>query len=249
MSAIATMPFDYEVLPAETAAVLRHAAAAIKSILHGSVANVGQYLIGAKEMLEHGTFSAWAEAELGMNLRSVERYMTASRFLAGKPDIMSILPRTLVFDMAAPTAPQAVIDEVVAAAEDGKPLVPREIKAKLTNAKWAARTAKTQAAKSPEQIKKERQARESKAARQARAQRAEQEKQQRDEQERMSRLRPRAIQMMSTLDGGQRREVGNALDEHRDKMILVRLLYEIATMVSLVPDAPVALHRGSASAG
>src|SRR4051794_3259018 len=113
------MSFDYTALPQGTADALRQSVAAIKSIQRGAVSDVGGHLTAAREILEHGMFSAWVEAEFRMTVRSAERYMLAANFLAGKPDTVSLLPLSVIFALSAPTAPLSVVDEVVIAAERG----------------------------------------------------------------------------------------------------------------------------------
>lgn len=229
MRAITAMTFQYSGLPAETADRLRQSVAAIRSIQRSAVADVGNHPIAAKEMLEHGAFSAWAEAELGMTLRSAEKYMNAARFLADNTETVSFLPPTVIYALAAPTAPPAVVNEVVVAAEAGKMPAPMEIMAALSAAKEAERIANAAAVKTPEQLAKERKGRKSKAAREARKaaeRKAEEAKRQREEQNRADRLRPLAGRIIATVGDKDLHALVTVLDNWRDIATLLRLLRE-----------------------
>jgi hypothetical protein len=231
--------FDYTVLPADTADTLRQSATAIRTIQRSAFADVASHLTAAKELLEHGAFSAWVKAELGMTLRSAERYMQAAQFVAGKSDTVSLLPPTLIYALAAPSAPAEAVKQIVGEIEAGATLAPKEIKRKLADAIEAERKvieaeriAKIEAAETPEQIKKARKARETKAARDARKaaeHRAYQEKQQREEQERAKRLRPLAERIL-TLGSGDVRALVNVLIHYADRTTLLGLLRDATTI-------------------
>lgn len=156
MSAIATTTaLDYAVLSPEMARAFRVSATAIRAIQRSAITDVGQHLIEAKNMLNHGAFTAWAEAELGMTPRTAQRYMTAG-FLTGKPTSVSYLPPTLVYKLAAPRTPSSFVEEVAALAERDALPPPREIREKLAVDIRSDREARVEAAKSPEQGVRER---------------------------------------------------------------------------------------------
>ena len=67
--------FDYAELDAAQAQVLRAAAGAIQTIQHAAIADVGRHLSRARDVLDHGQFLRWANAELGMEKRTVQRCM------------------------------------------------------------------------------------------------------------------------------------------------------------------------------
>jgi hypothetical protein len=137
--------FNYSTLPAEAAERARRAADGIRRAQRASVQEIGRHLSAAKEALPHGSFTPWAVAELGMTARTAQRYMQAAAFLDGKPDTVSLLPPTLIYDLAAPSTPAEVVQQVVDAAERGAPLPPAEIEKRLGAAKDAAREAEAAA--------------------------------------------------------------------------------------------------------
>jgi hypothetical protein len=123
MNIATTIPnFDCAELPEETANSLRESADAIRAIQRNAVVDVGKHLLRAKETLRHGAFSTWVEAEIGITVRSAERYMRTAQFLAGKPDTMSLLPPSILYRLAAPSVPVEVLRDVVTAAEVGTTL-------------------------------------------------------------------------------------------------------------------------------
>jgi hypothetical protein len=216
--------FDYNKVSPATAETLRRTVSLIHTIQRSAIVDLGKHLDTAKRLLEHGAFSAWAEAELKMTLRTAERYIMTARFLDGKPDTMSLLPSTILYALAAPSTPANLVEEVVAEAEAGALPTPHEIKSRLTSASEA----KAEAAKSAEQKARERKAKGSKsrqAAREAAEWQAYQEGQEREEQERADRLRPLAGRI---AQGSDLTAIMSALEWLHDGRTLLRLLREIA---------------------
>lgn len=74
---------------------------------------IGQKLIEARGLLPHGKFEAWAEAETGLTIRTAQRFMSVARRFEGKGDIMSLLPPTVIYQLASPSTPDSAIDEVL----------------------------------------------------------------------------------------------------------------------------------------
>ena len=98
-------PFSYSPLPGEQAAELRVTTGRIKLRLERSTADIvaiGLDLISAKNLLGHGEFALYLAAEFSMTQRTAERFITvAERF--GKIDIVSNLPATALYELAAPS--------------------------------------------------------------------------------------------------------------------------------------------------
>ena len=111
-------------------------AAAARGIMRSSIRDLGALLREAKALLPHGKFEGWARRELGVSLRSAENYMAASAFLEGKPETVSHLPPSVIYKLAAPSAPPELVADVVAGGLD-----PLEIKKRLNDAaraRWRA---------------------------------------------------------------------------------------------------------------
>lgn len=137
--------FDYSALDAETTAALRNAASEIREAhteVIDAIEDIGQWLILAKDMLSHGTFTAWVAAEFGLTGRTAENYMNASRFLKGKAQCISLLPAHIIYKLAARGAPPEIVHAVEAAAEAGAPLPSKEIEGRLADAAERARNEK-----------------------------------------------------------------------------------------------------------
>lgn len=160
--------FDYAALAPDDAGVARAAVAAIRGELRRSVPAIGRHLLAVKAKLPHGHFVSWAQAELGMTARTAQNYMNAAGFLEGKSETLSLLPPTILYALAAPTTPPGLVEEIEAAAAAGAPLSVTELQEKLTAVGDAARRAKAQPRRSPEEIAK---AQERAAAQQRRLQR------------------------------------------------------------------------------
>ncbi len=114
-----TDSFDYTSLTAEVAAAARKAAETIRREVLRTIPLVGRHLLAVKEMLHHGQFTAWAQAELGMTARTAQNYMNAARWLEGKPKSLAHLPPTAIYALASPKAPPAIVQGIVEAAEAG----------------------------------------------------------------------------------------------------------------------------------
>jgi hypothetical protein len=236
---VTTIGFDYSILDRDLADDARTVAERIRGRLRTACVDTGRDLIGIKDRLGHGRFGAWLKAEFDMTERTAENCMNVARFLEGKSETLSVLPPTILYALAAPSAPLAVVNEVVNAAETGTIPAPKEIRQKLSKAKLAERLAeeaerkaKIEAAKSTEQRAKEQKARESKAQREARnaaEHQATKEKEQREEEERVDRLRPLADRI-ATLGGRDLRALVKALDDWNDTRTLMRLLREATTL-------------------
>jgi hypothetical protein len=153
---VAVKLFDYAALPADLADDARKIADRIRSRVRASYIETGRDLIDMKAKLGHGRFGPWIAAEFAINERTAENYMNAATFLEGKSETLSVLPPTVIYALAAPSAPASLVNEIVDAAKDGAVLDAAEIKAKLATAKDATRRAAAEAKKTPEEREKER---------------------------------------------------------------------------------------------
>jgi hypothetical protein len=231
------LTFDYTGLSPDLADAARATAERIRFRLRDNIIGTGRDLLAIKTRMQHGAFGAWIKAELNITDRSAERYMGAAR-LADKSDTVSVLPVASVYLLAAPSAPAGIVAEVLDAAAAGNVLPLPALKAKIAAAIEAERSAAEaqrmsaiEAAKSPEQIKRERKARESKATRQARKaarEQAEREKQEREEQDRAARLCPLAERIAAAIGPGDLTVLVRALGDWHERATLRHLLREAA---------------------
>ena len=131
--------FDYASLLPDVAEQARSIVARCRARRRAVHIEGGRDLIAIKQRMEHGTFGAFIRDELGITPRAAENYMNAARFLEGKSETLSHLPSAILYALAAPTAPAAVVDAVVAAAAAGTPLTAAEIKKRLARARTVDR--------------------------------------------------------------------------------------------------------------
>jgi hypothetical protein len=127
--------FDYSVLSEDEVQTLRDATRAIQTIQHATIADVGRHLARARDVLDHGLFLRWAASELGMEKRTVQRCMLASKFLEGKSVTVTRLPPSIIYKLSAQSAPAEVIEAVVAASMTETPMQVQEIAERLDTAR------------------------------------------------------------------------------------------------------------------
>jgi hypothetical protein len=136
------IPFNYDTLPAATAASLRKQAARIREGVKATTAaiiEVGRDLIAAKQDLEHSQFCEWVEAECVFSVRSAQNYMRAAEFAEGKNATIAFLQPATVYKLSAKSAPPEVVQEVIDRAAKGKVISDRDVIAALNEAKFQKR--------------------------------------------------------------------------------------------------------------
>jgi len=228
-----TATFDYSALDHGLADEARAVADRIRGRLRSACLDTGRDLIGMKDRLGHGHFGAWLKAEFDITERSAENYMNAFKFLEGKSETVSYLPPSVVYKLAAPSAPAAVVAEVVAAAEAGMMPAPKEIKRRLADAILAERVAEVARQHAAAEAPKSPKARESRAAKQAREAaktRAAEAQREAEEQKRVDRLTPLVKRIVSASSENDLRAMFKALNDYSDRETLWRLLREATTI-------------------
>jgi hypothetical protein len=162
-AAQAPAAFSYEALPVEKATELQQLAASIRKLGRKQIdamIEVGSKLAVAQKELPHGQFIPWIRAELDMKYRTAINYMHLAELAADKPEIISHLPPTAGYLIAAPETPESVKDAVVNRIQSGevvkvddvKRIVPAA-KAEVAEAKRAERRKRRRAKLSPERRK------------------------------------------------------------------------------------------------
>jgi Protein of unknown function (DUF3102) len=106
--------FDYGDISAEAVAKLRGIAATIKRTAADTIIVIGNHLNDAKDhLVDHGSFIAWVEQEVGMNKRTAQDYMSAARFVQGKNATVALLPPKALYALAAKSTPPEAVAEVL----------------------------------------------------------------------------------------------------------------------------------------
>src|SRR5437899_2740191 len=75
---------------------------------------IGADLQKAKELLPHGQFGPWIDAEFGLGRRSAEQFMAAARRFGAKSEIVAHLPAGAVLELSAPSLPDELVERVIA---------------------------------------------------------------------------------------------------------------------------------------
>jgi DNA N-6-adenine-methyltransferase (Dam)/Protein of unknown function (DUF3102) len=73
---------------------------------------IGLDLIEAKASLQHGQFQDWLQAEFEMTQMSAVRFMQVAKRFGDKSNIMLDFPATVIYELAAPSTPDVVIEMV-----------------------------------------------------------------------------------------------------------------------------------------
>lgn len=136
--AVVTGRFDYTTLPADIRAEASAAADEIRRRMRGAIIEAGTALIPIKDRLPHGQFGKWLGAEFGMTERTAQNYMSAAS-LALKCETVSVLkPRTL-YQLAAPSIPDQVRDDVIARFNAGEHVLDAEVVKAISAVKYEQR--------------------------------------------------------------------------------------------------------------
>jgi hypothetical protein len=88
---------------------------------------IGTYLDGAKVRLPHGQFTDWLNAEFDMSERTAENYMSVARKFASKSELISDLPPSLLYKLAAPSTPETIVTKVIEDIKAGHPIDARGV--------------------------------------------------------------------------------------------------------------------------
>ncbi|WP_158639296.1 DUF3102 domain-containing protein [Elioraea rosea] len=141
--------FDYTRLPAVDRAQLQERAATLRSQLTAldhdvnnakrhvmrRASEIGVQLLAIKASLTHGEFLPWCRAELELQPRTAQNFMAAARLLNGLPqgecEIVSLLPPSTLYALAAPAIPEQVRERLIADVVAGKPITPKSIRSEI----------------------------------------------------------------------------------------------------------------------
>lgn len=122
--------FDYGALDEETRTTLQDLTVGIHTMVR-RMANdsikIGQHLLQAKAILNHGQFLDWLEAEWPMTERMARNFMSAAaRFKSETVSDMKISSRVL-FLISSPSTPDEVAEEVFEIARTGEKVTTKKV--------------------------------------------------------------------------------------------------------------------------
>lgn len=85
------------------------------------IIEIGKELTAVKDRLEHGQFLPWIKAEFDMSADTAHRMINVAARFGQIPQIAEFKP-SILYALAAPSTPAAVIDQALEKAESGEPV-------------------------------------------------------------------------------------------------------------------------------
>jgi hypothetical protein len=122
--------FDYGCVPQESRAEIHELTKSLKRAAGRHLAiivEIGEGLLRAKELLGHGNFLPWLQAEFRWSERTARNYMTLAAHLQGKTANFADLDQTTALALIA--APAEVRNPIMRRAEAGENISRKEVKA------------------------------------------------------------------------------------------------------------------------
>lgn len=127
------LSFDYATLDPDVADEIRKSSSTIRKLIKGSIVIVGKELTSIKGKLQHGEFGAWLEEEFGWTPRTAQNMMNAAA-LVHENELFSYLQTSVLYKLAAPSTPRAVVDRFSDEIKRGRYPNMREIKQSIDKA-------------------------------------------------------------------------------------------------------------------
>ncbi|WP_177302991.1 DUF3102 domain-containing protein [Methylobacterium sp. 174MFSha1.1] len=149
----ATVTFDYTQLPEDVASEARQIASRVRYRIRTNIMDTGRDLLEMKQKLGHGAFGPWIAAEFRMTDRTAQNFMRAAEVFSSKPEIVSVLPPTTIYALAAKSTPDDIRADVIARFDEGQPLDARVIGMRINEARRAKREEIDSAARTRERAK------------------------------------------------------------------------------------------------
>src|SRR3954463_12430055 len=126
------MAFDYSDIPPSETQQLRLIAQRVKKLLPTiipAIIQVGTYLEEAKAMIPHGRFGAYCVEEMGISDKSAQNYMNLAKLARTRdPTDLAKLAAGAAYELAAKSAPETVISEVLSDVRAGRSVSEDEVK-------------------------------------------------------------------------------------------------------------------------
>lgn len=123
--------FDYSVLAPDLQVEVKTATERIKLRMKRTaedIIEIGKDLIAVKEKLPHGRFLPWIASEFEMEERTARRFMNVAERFPEIGHFDRFKPATL-YELAAPSTPDEVVEQVIEKAENGETVTAKEVKA------------------------------------------------------------------------------------------------------------------------
>jgi hypothetical protein len=136
--------YDYQTIAEAQRDIVRRAALAIKPRLKRAAEDIfviGKELRATKALLAHGEYTNWLDVEFGLSDRMAQRFVNVYERLGAKSDIMSVLPPTTLYLLAAPSTPEQAITSVEKQLGAGVRIGVATVQRVIADAKQQARSA------------------------------------------------------------------------------------------------------------
>ncbi|MCM0751571.1 hypothetical protein DEA98_10215 [Brucella pseudogrignonensis] len=140
--------FSYAALSREDEVAAKEDAAIIKAHMKSaaeSIIAVGLALKRQKERLPHGMFLPWIEAEFGMSNVTASRMMNVAEIYGGKSFSLKDFTKEALYELAAPSTPQSVREQVEELIVDGQKVTAADIRKMKAEAKATEELAEARA--------------------------------------------------------------------------------------------------------
>lgn len=140
--AAVALAYDYSTVAEVYREAVRRSALVIKPRLKRAAEDIfviGKELNATKALLPHGEYTKWLDVEFGLSERMAQRFVNVYERLGVKSDIMSVLPPTTLYLLAAPSTPDEAIKAVEQQLDAGGRISVAYVQDVITNAKQKAR--------------------------------------------------------------------------------------------------------------
>lgn len=123
--------FDYSALAPDLQVAVKTATERIKLRMKRTaedIIEIGKDLIAIKEKLPHGQFLPWIASEFEMSEPTAKNFMAVARRFGDKTLIISDFNPTVLYQLAAPSTPDEVVEQVIEKAASGETVTAKEVK-------------------------------------------------------------------------------------------------------------------------
>lgn len=123
--------FDYSTLDTDVRDMVRDVTVQLRLRLTRTVDDIiaiGRNLSEVKDVLDHGQFTRWLESEFSLTDRTAQRFMTIHERFRTKPTRVSDLSFRAIAELAAPSTPDEIVEDVTERAAKGEKFTAADIK-------------------------------------------------------------------------------------------------------------------------
>ncbi len=131
--------FDYSILSSHKQIIIKECTGEIKQRLRRTARDiweVGNKLTEVRSQLEHGQFEGWLSMEFGWSRRTAYNFINVYEAFSDSENFAQLdIAISALYKLAAPSTPQAVRQEFLSKAEQGKKITHKQISQVLKTAK------------------------------------------------------------------------------------------------------------------